>query len=352
MSFASALVQIPGGYIADKYGRKKIIMTMTFIAGLARFIYILAPSWEWILGGAIIVGFATIYSPALNALIADSVSKEKRGIAFSVINLINGASTTPAPLVAGYLFSIYGLMPSMRIAYMVAATGFIISGLLRSRLKETVASPEKIRLGELLGEYPVSLRESVNVWKFVPRAALIIFIVNIFISFTSGLFQPILVLYAVEDLGIDKVAFSVVWTSLFISMIILAIPIGRLIDNIGKRKPIILSFILWICAVFLYVYGDFYRLILSMIMVGAIMIMLNSGVSALMADLVSQEYRGKVSGSTGFFAAISLSLGQLAGGWLYDNIGHQVPFLIQVLLVIPPMLMVYFWVKEPDIAEI
>jgi MFS family permease len=130
MSIASAIVQIPGGYIADKYGRKRVIMTMTFTAGIVRIIYIFAPSWHWVYGGAIIAGLTTIYIPALNAIIADSVPKDRRGVAFSVINLIAGASTTPAPLVAGYLFSVYGLMPSMRIAYTLAAAGFILAGFL------------------------------------------------------------------------------------------------------------------------------------------------------------------------------------------------------------------------------
>jgi MFS family permease len=214
-----------------------------------------------------------------------------------------------------------------------------------------MVSPEKINFGELLGEYPVSLRESINVWKLVPKSAFILLIVNIFINFTSGLFQPIFVLYAIEDLGIDKIAFSLIYTSLFISMIVLAIPAGRFIDKVGKKKPIIISFFLWIAAVLLSVYGDFYRLILAMILVGLLMILANSGISALTADLVSKEHRGRVSGSRGFFVMIAGSLGQLTGGWLYDNVGHRVPFLIQILLVIPPMLLVYFWVEEPEIVE-
>jgi MFS family permease len=43
---ARGLVQIPGGYIADKYGRKWIIMTMTMLAGFSRIIYVFAPTWE------------------------------------------------------------------------------------------------------------------------------------------------------------------------------------------------------------------------------------------------------------------------------------------------------------------
>ncbi|TEU12493.1 MFS transporter, partial [Candidatus Bathyarchaeota archaeon] len=128
---ARALVQIPGGYLADKYGRKWLIFTMTFFAGIARVFYIFAPSWEWILVGAVMGGFAGLYQPALNAIIADSVPKEKRGMGFSIIQLIAGASTTPAPLIAGFLYTKMGLVPSVRLSYIVVVIGFLAASALR-----------------------------------------------------------------------------------------------------------------------------------------------------------------------------------------------------------------------------
>ena len=140
---ASAIVQIPGGFLADKYGRKWLIVSMTFMAALARIFYVYAPSWEWIMVGAIIAGFCGIYQPALQAIVADSVPKEKRGMGFSIINLIASVSTTPAPLFAGYLFTIYGLVPSMRLIYKLVIGGLMIAALLRTKLTETVENPEK-----------------------------------------------------------------------------------------------------------------------------------------------------------------------------------------------------------------
>ncbi|MDH5791901.1 MAG: MFS transporter [Candidatus Bathyarchaeota archaeon] len=349
---ARALVQIPGGYLADKYGRKWLIFTMTFFAGVARVFYVFAPSWEWILVGAIMGGFAGIYQPALNAIIADSVPKEKRGMGFSIIQLIAGASTTPAPLIAGYLYTKMGLVPSVRLSYIIVVIGFLAASALRTRLKETVENPAKINLTEMLGSYSSSLKESISVWKVVPRGAFVIFLVFIAVNFTSGLFQPVLTLYILDDLGIDYVAFSYIMTTLFVSMIILALPAGKLIDKIGKKKPILAAFVIWGMAVPLLIWGDFYRIIVSMTLVGLIQVLVNGATSALTADLVPREHRGKVNGSRGFFSMIALSLGMFAGGWLYDNVGHQIPFLLQFVLIIPPILLVYFFIEEPKEEEI
>jgi len=345
---AVALVQIPGGYLTDKYGRRWLIASMTFFAAFARFFYAYAPSWEWIMVGAVISGFCSIYQPALNAIVADSLPKEKRGMGFSIINLIASVSTTPAPLIAGYLFTLYGLVPSMRLIYKMVFMGFIVTAILRTRLKETVENPAKINVKEMLGEYPVSLRESVNVWRLVPAAAFVLFLISVITSFASGLFQPVLTLYIVKDLGIGEVELSYIMTALPVSMILLALPAGKMVDRVDKRVPIMLSFVLWGAAILLLVYGDFYRLILSMMLVGLLMILVNSATSALSAELVPQEHRGKVNGSRGFFAMIAAALGQLMGGWLYDNVSHQMPFLLELVLIVPPIIMAWLWLKTPE----
>ena len=349
---ARALVQIPGGYLADKYGRKWLIFTMTFFAGITRVFYIFAPSWEWILVGAVMGGFAGLYQPALNAIIADSVPKEKRGMGFSIIQLIAGASTTPAPLIAGFLYTKMGLVPSVRLSYIVVVIGFFAASALRTRLKETVEDPAKINLSEMLGSYPKSFRESINVWKVVPRGAFILFLVFIATNFTVGLFQPVFTLYILDDLGIDYVSFSYIMTTLFVSMILLALPAGKIIDKVGKKKPLMAAFVIWAIAVPLLIWGDFYRLIVSMSLIGLLQVLISGAAMALTADLVPREHRGKVNGSRGFFTMIALSLGMFAGGWLYDNVGHQVPFLLQLVLIIPPFLLVYFFIEEPEKEEI
>ena len=127
-----------------------------------------------------------------------------------------------------------------------------------------------------------------------------------------------------------------------------ALPAGKLIDKIGKKKPIMASFVLWVVAILLMVNGNYIRAILSMITVGLLMVMANSALGALNAGLVPKEHRGKVNGSTGFFRLIAAALGQFTGGWLFDNVNHQVPFLIQIALVCIPFFLVYFYIDENE----
>ncbi|MFH1180604.1 MAG: MFS transporter [Candidatus Bathyarchaeota archaeon] len=343
---ARGLVQIPGGYIADKYGRKWIIMTMTALAGLSRVIYVFAPSWEWLVLGAVAMGFTGIYGPALEAMIADSIPAEKRGMGFGIVRLIGSVSTTPSPLIAGFLYLRIGLIPTMRLSYGIATLGFLVAAVLRTRLKETLDSPEKINVGEMLGSYPVSLRESIGIWRLVPRDAYFLFVSNILTMFTIGMFMPVFTLFMVEDLGITEFQLSLIVASMFITMIIFALPTGKLVDIIGKKRPLLASYVLWAAIVPLFLYGNFWRLILAMTLVGVLQVLIGSAGAAWTADLVPSEHRGRVNGSTGFFTLIALSVGQLIGGWLYDNVSHSLPFTLQLFFMIPPFLIILLRTHE------
>jgi MFS family permease len=292
-----------------------------------------------------------IYGPALNAIVADSVPKEKRGMAFSIINLINSVSTTPAPLLAGVLYARMGLIPSMRFNYGVALIGFVAAAVMRLQLRETVQKPTKFSAGDIAATIPNSMRESLGVWRIVPRSAFIFFISSFISHFAIGLFQPVIVLYIVNDLGVDPVALSYILTTMFVTMILVAIPSGKLIDKIGRKKPLIISGVTSIMWVPLLVWGDFPRLILAMTLAGLMIVLFNSAGNTLFADLIPKEYRGTANGSLGFFSMIAMSAGSITGGWLYDNVNHQVPFWGEVIIMVPAILLIVFLVRESEKVE-
>ena len=346
-----AIVQIPGGYLADKYGRRWLISTMTFGIALSNAFYAFAPTWQWLMVGGVVQSLCFIYRPALQAIIADSLPQEKRGMGFSIITLINSVSTTPSPLIAGWLFQVYGLVPSVRIGYTLALIAFLIAGVIRLRLKETVEDPPKIDIGEMVGSIPASIKESAGVWSKVPRSAFALFTTDVLLMASISIFMPIMILYIVEDLGISELSWSLILTILFVSMIALSIPIGKLIDKVGKRRPLLAAYVIWIAIIPLFIYGNFIRLILAMILVGVMQVTMMSASASLMADLVPHEHRGKVSGSSNFFTLIAASVGNLLGGYLYDNVSHTLPFWLQLAFVVPCIVIIILFVKEPEKAE-
>jgi len=138
---------------------------------------------------------------------------------------------------------------------------------------------------------------------------------------------------------------------LFVSMILLSIPIGQIIDKIGRKKPLVFSGAITLPAIFLFLYGNYPILFVSVILWGMGQLLGFSAFQALFADLVPRNLRGKVTGSMNFFTYISMSIGGVFGGLLYDDVSPQTPFLLMAFLTALATLIIYFGIHEPKPEE-
>jgi MFS family permease len=365
-----ASVQFPGGYLADKYGRRWLISTLTFGVALSYVFFAAAPSWHFILIGAAVQNLCLLYQPALMATMADSLPPEKRGMGFSILNLIMSVSTTPAPVVALYLVSTFGSEMGMRVAYTIVTVFFMIAATVRLRLRESMKETAKVSLGDVLRSYPESLRQGMKVWKMVPRSALFLFFSTVIMRASFGMIMGLFLVYAFYVLQIGgapqpqiyspeldpalqqaRVLWGYVMIALFLSMIVMSFPVGKMLDKIGRKIPLVISGLLVVPAVLLFIYGEYLTLFIVMPLFGLSQLLGFSAYQSLFADLVPQAQRGKVTGSMQFFTYIFMALGGLGGGLLYDGVSPQTPFLVMLLLMLPSVLIAALYIKEPKPEE-
>jgi MFS family permease len=350
---ALASLQFPGGYLADKYGRKWLISTMTFGVALSFILYAIAPSWPVLLVGVVLLSiFNSTYQPALNALISDSLPPEKRGMGFSIVMLIASASTTPSPAVAALLRAQFGLMDGMRISYAIVVALFLFAAFFRFFfLKETIVNASKPKLKEIFQCYPAALKESVGALRKVPRSLIYLFSSFSVMLFGFGMTQLLLVVYATRILLIDEVLWGLIVATVPITTIALALPVGKLVDKIDRRIPILISMLMFGLSMGLFVFGDLTKVIATLVLVGAGQVMLNASFGALQTDLTPRELRGKVNGMMNFLTFIVLATGSFLGGLLYEHVSPQTPFLIASLVVIPAIILTVLLVKKPEKRE-
>lgn len=351
---ALAAVQFPGGYLADRFGRKWLISTLTFGVAFSFLFYVFGPSWQWILLGAIIGNLCLLYQPALMAMISDSTPAEKRGMAFSITTLIGNVATTPGPIVAGILVATFTRAIGMRIAYGIVVILYLSAAILRSKLKETIKTEEKIKPRDLLASYPQAIRESFAVWKTLPRSMFFLFTVNLIMNFSFSLCQLFFSVYAVEGnrsvLHISQIDWALVSTALFIAMILVAFPIGKVIDRVGRKLPLLLAEVVVVPAVLLFVYGDLKTLFFAMPLFGIGQLLFFSSFASLQTDLVPRENRAKVIGFSQFMGYVLMAFGQLVGGIIY-TFSPQLPFLLVLIFLTPAFLIVFFLIHEPQHRE-
>ena len=247
--FVMAFVAVPGGFLADKFGRRWLITTMTFGIGLSYLFFVLAPFWQitqpWhiILIGTIIQSLCLIYQPALFAMVQDSLPHNRRGMGSSLIELIHGSFNTPGPIIAGFLLLQFGLVPRMRIVYLIMTTLFLIAAIWRLKLKETMKNRKPIKFRYFITLYPKALKESFSVWKKVPRSMLWLCIVQAISMFSFSLIRVINAIYARDILHIPQNQWWLTFVPLLLTMVFASIPIGIMVDVIGRKIPLAIGII-------------------------------------------------------------------------------------------------------------
>jgi len=130
----TALVQIPGGRLTDKVGRKPImlfsLLGVPFIIAIAYTNSLL----EFILASAGLVAFSNLSSPAYYAWQMDLVPSPKRARTSDLINAITGIGMFVGPFLSTWL---YQSQPNIVLPFFATTLPWILQTPLILKLKET-----------------------------------------------------------------------------------------------------------------------------------------------------------------------------------------------------------------------
>ncbi len=353
-SIAVALVQFPGGYLADKHGRRWLIVSMTFGMTIGSLFFILAPSWPFILIGLLIQNICSIYGPALMAMVMDSLPPENRGAGFSFQSVITTLVLLPAPLIAQYLVFTFNFDLGMRIAYTLTAIAYFTIAVLRLRLKETLppTAAQKPSLRSILREYPQAVKEGIFVWRKVPKSAFNLFLSVILVNGLVVSCQTYFVVYATEILNVTLEQWALVMAFRYLSIALPAIIAGFSMDRLGRKRFLILGYLLFIPGMVIFVNADFNMLLLAFFFFGLGNLLQLNSYLVLMGDLVPRNLRGTVTGCMQFFMFLMQAALQLVVGFVYVYVSPSLPFLLFASAMIPLSLFVFWRVSEPKIREL
>lgn len=352
-SIAVALVQFPGGYLADKHGRRWLIVSMTFGLGVGTLFFVFAPSWPFLLIGLLIQNICSLYGPALMAMVFDSLTPENRGTGFSFQSVISTLVLLPAPLIAQYLVVTFDFDLGMRIAYSLVAFTYFGIALLRLKLKETLPpqNNKKPTFLQILRDYPKSVAEGIHVWRKLPSSAFNLFWVIIIVNGITISCQTYFVVYATSILNISLTQWAIVVAIRYLTIAVPAIIAGFSMDKLGRKRFLILGYLLYIPGMLLFINADFNMLLLAFFFFGLGNLMQLNSYQVMMGDLVPRSLRGTATGSLQFFMFIMQAILMVLVGFLYAYVSPQLPFLLLAASVIPISIFIYWKVHEPHIRE-
>jgi len=133
-ALVTALVQIPGGRLTDKFGRKPLmlfsLLGAPFVVALAYTNSLLA----FILVSAGLVAFGNISAPAYSAWQMELVSCSRRAAASGLINAVTGVGMFFGPFISVWL---YQSQPNVAISFVASAIPWVLMIPPILKLKET-----------------------------------------------------------------------------------------------------------------------------------------------------------------------------------------------------------------------
>lgn len=367
-----------GGYIADRRGRVKLIGYCTILFGLSHLVYMAAWRWEVVAVAQFLSMLVLFYSPALNALEADSIPPSVRGMGFAFMLAVPDATRIVAPYVGGLLIDSYGgdnagMLQAMRICWGVAAVlGFVIAYLRLRYLKETITEED---IGGPAGDEGVlvMLRESYakifESIKWMNKSLRAIVVIEMVASFSVALSAPYWVVYATQVAGVTASQFGLALLVSGIVGVLAALPMGRLIDRFGPRRMILVGLaaasIVPLAFISLhYRIGGLPGVVVTLCAVALINDMLMPAFATIISNLIPRSRRGRMFSILGE-RGVSLSIGQFWGGGfllfpfaalgvfiggLVYLMDPALPYLITTATMVFGLVLVYLFLQEPEEA--
>jgi len=301
----------------------------------------------------IILNFSHIYTPALLAMEVDSMPPDKRGMSYVAINTLPLLPSIIAAPIGGYIVEKMGLLSGIRVTYIIAAAGGFAVALIRTFfLKETLDAPRKIRLKELLAAFKESVNSIPETWRSMPRSLVYLTVALLMVSFESPFHQILLPLYANDVVGVRGFQWSIINTVFVATMLLLGLPVGKIIDSIGRKKAILVSFLFWTPVNILFILSrGLTHLLIVMILFAVAETIASPSFSAIKADLIPKDKRGRILGLTGMLQTLAMIPSAAIGGLMYQ-INPASPFVLAVFLELTTILIIVFKVEEPRQLEI
>ena len=166
-----------------------------------------------------------------------------------------------------------------------------------------------------------------------------------------GAIVPVLPLYA-QAFGVTASAVGMAVAIYGLARFLIAMPIGRLSDALGRRSALALGGLLsatgnlW-CAWA----ADFPEFVVARFVAGAGAGAVITTGHVVLADITRPEWRGRAIGIYQGTFIFSVGIGPFPGGWLAENWGHDAPFIACGLASLAASAIAWFAVGETrDIA--
>ena len=280
-----AIYQYPGGWLADRLGRKQALTLFNIIAATGYLVYLLTTRWQVVVAGTLLVmAWSSMSQPAIFALIGDTLSRSKRAMGFSVQSIWKRIPIVIAPPLGGYLLARFGLVPGMKIGFAVALVFALVAIYLQSHFYNPTPPAKEDK------DAPMAV-----IWRLMPGSLRRLLLADCLVRFGSNLAAVYVVLWVLNVQGLSPLAFGALTSLQMIVAIAGYIPAAYLADRWG-RQPFILATFAFFTLFPLSLVALPSQLIFVAFIIAGLKEIGEPARKARIVDLAEEAHRGRVVG--------------------------------------------------------
>ena len=321
--FSAALVAPFWGWMADRFGRKLMLVRASLGMAIAMSLMGMAHNvWE-LVGLRLFAGFAGGYASGATILVATQTPKRRSGWALGMLNSGIMAGGLVGPLIGGTLPPLIGIRATFWLAGGVIfltflATTFLIKEEQRSALTKKAVVEAK--------------------WSQIPdkQPVLAMLAMGTLLTFANMSIEPIITLYVGQLVEGPRVIFvaGLTMAAAALGAILSAPRLGRLADRIGHWKVVVVTTII---AALLLIPQAFvtagWELVALRFLMGLALGGLMPCVTSIIRHSVPDAVVGRVLGYATSSNYIGQVVGPIMGGFVGGHIGMRAVFLGTALLM-------------------
>jgi MFS family permease len=329
------LYQYPGGWIADKFGRRRALLVFVALAAVGYVVYFIMNSWGLaFLALALVMVWDSMASPTLFAVVGDALPRSMRTMGFTVQSVLRRVPIVIAPVVGGVMVSHMGIQSGVRAGLVISIALAAVTVVVASGIQIPVI-PDAARIGVR------------DVWKSFPPALRWLLASDIFIRTCDAMVDVFLVIFAVNVLRISAPQFGLVVAVQALTAILVYVPAARIAQRTGKKPFVIATFVAFAAFPLAVVWSTSFAWLAAAFVVGGLREVGEPARKALIIDLAEASLRARVVGLYYFGRSVAIAPAAFIGGLLW-RVSPEVPFYVAAAAGLVGVVVFALTVSERD----
>jgi MFS family permease len=331
----SSVFKLVSGVIVDRTKKAKSWIVLGYtLAGIGRPLIAIANSWVWVLAIRFTdrMGKGLRSSPR-DALLAESVNENQRGITFGLHRSMDNAGAVIGPLLAALFLSMGVPLKDIFLWAIVPAVITISLALcIKDPQREPV--PQASKFSWSLEGMPAQFK------RYLVVAGI----------FALGNSSDMFLLLRAREAGVTQEQIPLLWAAISLITTVFGTPLSALSDTFGRKRFILIA---WIAFALFYIAMGLPSISIHQIFglfgVYGLFKAATEGVEkALVADMAPKGLAGTAFGWFNLITGLILFPASFIFGWIYEAIAPLYAFLFSGGCALVAFMLMVFWVHRNE----